>query len=65
MHDRYTTVTGSLEPLEQLTEIRLYGNNLEEMPKFGKGGKALEVMELHTNRTTVTRPSHDRYMPVS
>ena len=41
---------GSLAPLVALEELRLNGNNLEEMPTLGPSHPKLSVIELHKNR---------------
>jgi len=40
---------GSLAPLVGLTEVRLFNNNLEEMPSFSVSPE-LEIFEMHNNR---------------
>ena len=39
-----------LAHMVQLTELRLFGNNLEDMPDCGGGLPALRLLELHRNR---------------
>ena len=36
LYDNNLVRLGSMEPLTALNEVRLYGNNLEEMPVFGR-----------------------------
>jgi len=41
---------GSLEAMTAIAEIRLYDNNLEEMPKLPAHCAALSIIEIHKNR---------------
>jgi len=54
LYDNNLVRLGSLAPLTSLTEVRLYGNNLEEMPTFDQC--PLEVLELHQNRIAGSIP---------
>jgi len=49
LNDNRLVRMGSLEPLQNLEELRLYGNNLEEMPPMGKKPNLTRV-EIHKNR---------------
>jgi len=43
---------GSLAPLVALEELRLNGNNLEEMPALAASHPSLSIIEFHKNRVT-------------
>jgi len=49
MYDNNLVRFGSLAPLTALQELRLNGNNLEEMPALGTH-KSLTIIEIHKNR---------------
>jgi len=49
MNDNNLVRLGSLAPLKALTELRLFSNNLEEMPTFSEACP-IEVLEIHKNR---------------
>ncbi len=51
MYDNNLVKFGSLAPCASLTELRLSGNNLEEMPTLGSH-PALKILEMHKNRIT-------------
>ena len=50
MQDNNLVRFGSLANCKALEEIRLYGNNLEEIPAIGDGLPALRIIEIHKNR---------------
>jgi len=49
MYDNNLVRFGSLAPLTSLTELRLSGNNLEEMPTLSSH-PGLKIIEMHKNR---------------
>lgn len=49
MYDNNLVRFGSLAPCAGLVELRLSGNNLEEMPKLSKHA-SLKIIEMHKNR---------------
>jgi len=49
MNDNNLVRLGSLAPLKALTELRLFSNNLEEMPTFCEDCP-VEIIEIHKNR---------------
>lgn len=51
LYDNNLVRLGSLAPLVGLKELRIYGNNLEEMPEFSSSPD-LEILEVHKNRIT-------------
>jgi len=53
INDNRLVRMGSLKNLKSLEELRLYANNLEEMPDLGGGLPELKVVELHKNRISV------------
>ena len=50
MYENNLVRFGSLAPLVALEELRLNGNNLEEMPTLGKSHPELSIIEIHKNR---------------
>jgi len=50
MYENNLVRFGSLAPLVALEELRLNGNNLEEMPTLGKSHPELLIIEIHKNR---------------
>lgn len=50
MYENNLVRFGSLAPLVALEELRLNGNNLEEMPALGSSHEALTIIEIHKNR---------------
>jgi len=62
MYDNNLVRFGSCEPLVSLTEVRLYGNNLEEMPVFSSVPE-LEILEMHKNRVASVPDDYFKAMP--
>lgn len=50
LNDNRLVKMGSLSKCSKLEEIRLYGNNLEEMPDIGEEMPNLTILELNGNR---------------
>ena len=62
LYDNTLVRMGSLAPLVALEELRLSGNNLEEMPTLSEH-PSLSVFEMHKNRITTIPDDYFKALP--